>query len=273
MTVAPPPAADGAARKDPRGRRARLTARFLLAVGEESASDDLTPAALARAVVRVLPVDGAGLSTMTDLLRVPLGSSSPAVAQAEVLQTSLGEGPCLHAAQVKASVVLELPELRRSWPTYTERLVAETPFRAVASIPLYAPGHVLFAALDVYAHDPGLSDRLDLVELDEGLAAPAAALLTTCVEQVVDVGGRRARPEWYETAAGRRHDVWVAMGMVIAHRSSSGRPVATRDALSLLRAHAHTHDRSLDDVAAEVVRSRVPPSLGDQAVEGSAGAR
>ncbi|MGI3780286.1 MAG: hypothetical protein ACRYG2_05860 [Janthinobacterium lividum] len=42
--------------------------------------------------------------------------------------------------------------------------------------------------------DSRLSDRLDLVELDEDLAAQAAALLSTCIEQIVDVDGMTVEP-------------------------------------------------------------------------------
>jgi len=254
MTSTPSPTGDQPADGDQKSLHAGLTAAFFTALAHEVSDDaDLTPAALSRAIGRVLPVDGAGLSTMASVLRMPLGSSSDAAAQAEVLQTSLGEGPCLAAAEAQAPMVADLVDLTARWPTYAEELTGKTPFRAVAAIPLYAPGRGVFAALDLYATDPQLSSRLDLAEVEERVAAPAAALLTTCLEQVRYVENQAVTPEWYRSAAGPRHDVWVAIGMVMAIR-----PGRTRDALSLLRAHAYTQGRSLDDLAADVVDGRLP---------------
>lgn len=236
-------------------RRAQLTARFLVAVGHEVGSGVLTPTTLARAVVRVLPVDGAGLSTLVGALRLPLGASSELATCAEELQTTLGEGPCLDAALAQAAVAFDIPELSARWPTYTAELTVKTPFRAAAAVPLRLPGHDAFAALDLFIVDPRARDRLDLLELDRQIAAPAAALLTTCLDQVPDGGGLDTKPEWYRTAAGRRHDVWVAIGMVMAER-----PEPARDALSVLRAHAYRRDRSLDELASDVVNRRIAPA-------------
>jgi len=256
MTSTPSPAGDQPAGSDQKSSLVGSTAAFLTALAQEMGDDaDLTPAALSRAIEQVLPVDGAGLSTVASTLRVPLGASSDAVTQAEVLQTSLGEGPCLEAAKAHAPMVLDLVELTSRWPAYAEELTGSTPFRAVASIPLYAPGRDVFAALDLYATGPQLSDRLDLAEVEERVAAPAAALLSVCLEQVRDVQNHAATPEWYRSATGRRHNVWVAVGMVMATR-----PGPSRDALSLLRAHAYTQGRSLDALAADVIDGRVPSS-------------
>lgn len=249
-----PSSADVPPRRRARGR-AGLTAQFLLAVGEEVVGESLTPAALARAAVKVLPVDGAGMSAMVRELRMPLGATDDAAARAEELQTSLGDGPCLHAAEMHESVAMDLAELERRWPLYTEELIAQTDYRAVVSVPLRAPGRTVFAALDLYAKSPQLDDTLDLTEIDELLAAPAAALLTTCLEQVhggVDIP--EALPSWYQTAAGRRHNVWVAIGMIMAARPNQ------RDALSLMRAHAYSQERSLDELAADMVDGRVAPT-------------
>ena len=235
------------------GRRAGLTARFLVAVGQEVGAGALTPTTLACAVARVLPVDAAGISTLASALRVPLGASNPDAALAEVLQTSLGEGPCLDAAQTQAAVALDLDDLGARWPVYTAELTRQTPFRAVAAIPLRVPSHDAFAALDLFSTDPRLRDRLDLAELDAQIGAPAAALLTTCLDQVPDVDSPAPAPEWYQSAARRRHDVWVAIGMVMAAHAEP-----TQDALSLMRAHAYSHERSLDDLAADLVHRRLP---------------
>ena len=253
MTSVPLSTGDGSWWRDESGRRTGLSARFLMAAGREVDQTALTPAVLARAITEVLPVDGASLSSMVQVLRLPLGASGDAAARAEELQTSLGEGPCLEAAEARAAVVADHDDLMTSWPHYAEELTARTPFRAVAAIPLMAPGRGVFAALDLYSTDPRLSDQLDLAQLDQHLAAPVAALLHVFVEQVGDVDNPDVLPDWYQTATRRRLYVWIAIGMVMAKRPG---PVA--EALSLLRAHAYTLDRTIDDLAEDLVNRRLP---------------
>lgn len=212
----------------------------------------LTPAVLSQAVAGLLPVDGAGLSTLLGALRLPLGASSDAATTAEELQTSLGEGPCLAAAVTKALAMADLAELTRRWPVYGEELTRRTPFRSVASVPLCTPDGEVFAALDLYAEDDHLSQRLDAEAISEHIAGPVSALLGICMAQVRDVDLEQVRPDWYRIASARRHQVWVATGMLIGrHRQP------TRDALSVLRAHAYARDRTLDDLADDLVEGRL----------------
>jgi hypothetical protein len=251
MTSAAAESADDAQReRGQKGLRSGLTASFLTALAGEVGEADLTPAALTRAVVRVLPVDGAAVSTMVSVLRLPLGASSEVARRAEELQSTLGEGPCLHAAETQSTVCAGPAELKARWPLYADELAGRTPFRAVAAVPLHATGQGVFAALDVYSTDPRLVDRLDPHEL-ESLACTVAALLVVCIAQIPDINAPERGPDWYRVAAGRRHDVWLAIGMVM-----SSRAVRTRDALALLRGHAYAENRSLDDLAADLVQGR-----------------
>lgn len=254
MSETPPPTGEQPASSDGTSPRAGLTARFLAAVAEEVGQGILTPVALTRAAARVLEVDGAGLSTMVSVLRQPLAASSDDCRQAEELQTSLGEGPCLAAAEAQAAIVADLAEMEARWPLYAEELTGKTAFRAVAAVPLRAPGQGVFAALDLYSTGPRLTQVLHPREVAE-VAETAGALLTACVAQIQDVDSPEAGPDWYRAASGRRHDVWVAIGMVMGLRAER-----TRDALGLLRAHAYSLDRSLDDLAADLVQGRVPLS-------------
>jgi hypothetical protein len=250
----PRSAGDRASDGDHRAGRARVTAEFLMAVAEEVGGDVLAPEALARASARVLRVDGAGLSMMVSLIRQPLGATSDDCRLAEELQTTVGDGPCLEAAKTQTNLVADLDELRERWAPYTEELTRQTPFRSVASVPLRAPGRGVFAALDLYSTSSRLSGELDRDEADD-VGEMTGALLATCLEQIEDVDSPDAGPGWYRDASSRRHDVWVAIGMVMSSRDERA-----RDALSLLRAHAYGRSRSLDDLAADLVRGQVPLS-------------
>jgi len=183
MTAAPPPAGDRPVNGQQNSLGGGVTARFLVALGREVDAEVLTPAALARAVVRVLPVDGAGLPTLANVLRLPLGASSDAASQAEELQTSLGEGPCLDTAEAQAAVVVDLADTQTRWPLYAEELAGRTAFRAVAAVPLRLSDGAVFAALPVQ-HPPLLDDRLDrtpstYLPRQPGRCSPAASQRST----------------------------------------------------------------------------------------------
>ena len=245
-------AADQADGNGQQGDDAEIVSRFLLAVGGGLAGADLEPAVLAHAAAQVLRVDGAGLSTMVSVLRHPLAATDDECRQAEELQTTLGDGPCLHAAQAREAVVSDLPDLEARWPQYAHELTRKTRYRAVASVPLRGTGSGAFAALDLYSASPTLSDKLN-PEHVAAVGRIAGALLTTCMEQIEDGGNSfDAGPEWYRSVSGRRQDVWVAVGMVMARQRER-----TGNALSLLRAHAYSHSRSLDDVAADLVNGQL----------------
>ncbi|MGI3780269.1 MAG: ANTAR domain-containing protein [Janthinobacterium lividum] len=232
--------------------RGSLSADFLEAVGQQMGDGPLTAGALARAGAQLLPVDAVGISTVAGPLRLPLGGSTAAAEEAEELQTTLGDGPCLAAAQSKAPCAADLGDLLRRWPLYGEELTRRTPYRSVASVPLPTPDGEIFAALDLYSEDPRLSGRLDLGLVAAELAAPMGALLDLCLRPVRNATSEAVLPEWYVDATARRLDVSVAMGMVMAlhHQPSAA-------ALSLLRGYAYSHDRDLDDVAEDIVLGRL----------------
>jgi hypothetical protein len=232
-----------------------LAAAFLQAVGDEMGAGPLSAGALSRAVARLLPVDGVGISSLVDELRLPLGASTAAAERAEELQTTLGDGPCLAAAQTRAACVADLPELLRRWPLYGEELTRRTPYRSAASIPLRVPDGQVFAALDLYAEEPEISGRMDLDEVDREIGASLGALLDLSMHPV-RTATDEVLPEWYEDATARRQDVWVAIGMIMGRQHQP-----SGDALSLLRGYAYSHDRSLDDVAEDMVQGRL--KVGD----------
>jgi hypothetical protein len=73
---------------------------------------------------------------------------------------------------------------------------------------------------------------------------------------VRDAESDEVLPEWYSDVTSRRQDVWVAIGMVMGRRHQPG-----GDALAVLRGYAYSHDRSLDDVAADLIDGRL--NVGD----------
>jgi hypothetical protein len=197
-----------------------LTASFFQTVSLQMQGEGLTPSVLARAVTDLLPVDAGGISTLLGALRLPLGASSDAAQTAEVLQTSLGEGPCLAAAVAKSTCVADLAELTTRWPVYGDELTRQTPFRSVAAVPLRTPDGAVYAALDLFAEDDHLSQRLDLDAVTQHIAAPVSALLGLCMADVRDLDLEQDMPEWYRVATARRHrDAHRAQPPVHARRA------------------------------------------------------
>ena len=219
---------------------------------------ELLPTVLAQACVEVLPVAGAGLSVARALgsprtLRVPLGASDEVAARAERLQTSLGEGPCLAAADRGEPLVIDARGMASRWPVFHAELIEQTPVRSVVSLPVMwgDPAEPL-AALDLYLKDP------------DAPVPPPEVLVGDIVEVIAEmlfasphtVEWRGAwLPAWMTgPSAAQRMNVWVAVGILIGHAGLS-----STDALAVLRAYAFGHSVTLDDVAEDMTTQRLDP--------------
>ena len=227
--------------------RQRYTSAVVDAFGGPPSAPQLLPLALVQACVAVLPIDGAGLS-VTQTLRVPLSASNPAVAEAERLQTTLGEGPCLTAASAGAPVVADHATMAERWPLYHSLMLTKTPFRSVASLPLRSLGQALgFAALDLYSIDPDAAAFADIAEIRVAVADEAAAALLATPEGMHSMGV--ALPLWLiNDLSDNRMNVWIAVGMICERAS-----LTDADSLAVLRAYAYSNDLTLDEVATRMV--------------------
>jgi hypothetical protein len=235
-----------------------LTDDFRSAVdgGERVDGPELLPTVLAEACVKVLQVDGAGLSVTRALgspraLRVPLGASDDTAARAERLQTSLGEGPCLTAAASAEPVMADAAGIAARWPVFHTELIAQTPFRSVASLPVRRgePAEPV-AALDLYLTSPDApSPRL----LSDGIVGTIGEMLFTSPASVERRG--TWLPAWMASPPARqRMNVWVAVGILTGHAG-----LHSADALALLRAYAFGHGLTLDDLAESMSSQRLDP--------------
>jgi hypothetical protein len=212
------------------------------------AEPELLPARLAAACAAVLPVDGAGLSLFDSTgIRIPVGASDHVAATAERLQFTAGQGPCLDAHSLGSSVIATETLIAREWPMYYHSLVSRTPFRAITAVPL--TGALTGAGtIDFYFHrSAGVAD-LNMIDTDEVITQISGLL----AEDIVF--GVPTRPAWLDSpTAEARSAVFIAMGLL-----NIALEVTTYDALTLLRARAYATDRSVDDVAADLIHHRVP---------------
>ena len=222
----------------------------LSATAVELPGYELLPERLARACVRVLPVYGAGISLFfSPDRRLPLGASGPTAAEAERLQFTAGEGPCLTAHAVGEPVLADEAAIRSRWPGFADALAARTPIRGIVSLPLRDELRGI-GALDLYLvppHDVGTLSLRDALTISGQVAAVLQA-------QDQQLSRQSDGPAWLDApAAEQRSKVWQAIGFVNAALG-----IPSPDALAILRAHAYAAGTSIDELADQVLSRQVP---------------
>ena len=203
---------------------------------------------LCGAAVRSLPVTGAGVSVMTgEGARGVAAASDPACEALEELQFTLGEGPCMDAFASRRPVLeADLASAAsRRWPAYLPAALQHG-VRAVFAFPLQVGG-ARMGVLDVYRSTPGI--------LSADSLAQAQTFAEVAVECLLD-GQQHATSGRTDRTLGRALDfqfvVYQAQGMAMV---DLGVPLA--DAMARMQAHAYVQDRSLHDVARDIVAGRL----------------
>ncbi|MBM7807615.1 hypothetical protein JOD57_003452 [Geodermatophilus bullaregiensis] len=242
-----------------------IATRFASALDQESAQGpteaEFLPVRLARAAVRTLGVDGAGLSVVDAAgRRIPLGASSPDASCAERLQFTVGSGPCMAAQETRQPVFAVLADLRRRWAPYADLLTAQTPFRAAVALPL-REDLAGAGALDLY-----FTDEAAVLDLDVFAAVAVGEMVTAVLTEAAVWSDWPAEsgPDWlHGPEAVRRAAVLRAAG-----RASLALNTDAATALVLLRGAAYAAGRSVEEVAEDLEAGRldlddvVPPGRG-----------
>jgi hypothetical protein len=224
--------------------------RFAVALAGSDGPDltgaELLPVRLARACASVLGVDGAGISLLdAPQRRVPLGASHDLAEQAERLQFTAGEGPCMTAQDTRQPVFAVEADLRRRWPAFTALLFESTPYRAIVALPLQ-PSLAGSGAIDLFFTD---SDRVPKLDVFDAVAVGELVTSSLSDAAVWAPWSPVSGPAWMTgPVPQRRAAVWEALGTV-----SMELDVPTREALALLRAAAYAENRTVDDVAADLL--------------------
>lgn len=223
-------------------------AEILRSIVDDSGGRTTLPDRLCRECVAALSVSEVGLALMS--AEGPNGSIVVASASAarglEELQFTLGEGPGVDASRNGRPVLepdlLETPTTR--WPGFGLAAVAAG-FRAIFAFPLQV-GAIRLGALDLYRDTPG---SLSPAELGDAWAFADAATLMLLNLQGDDTGSTHPA---LMAAFDDRAQVHQATGMISVQLD-----VSLADALLRLRAHAYAAERSILDVAADVVCRRM----------------
>jgi hypothetical protein len=199
---------------------------------------------LCRSAVETLSVTGAGIMLMADgQHKGTLGVSNDVMVVVEDLQFTLGEGPCIDAfnseAPVHAPDIASPEELR--WPGFC-RQAADAGVRALFGFPLRVGG-TSFGALDLYMDTPG--DLLPKQATDAMEFADVIASLVLSL-QAGAAPGTLADPLGARFI--HRAVVHQASGMLSAQLA-----IDVDEALVRIRAHSFGSNRSIHDVASDIV--------------------
>jgi hypothetical protein len=226
----------------PDERRARLRARFAPVVARPGGATQLCQVAQ-----EVTAMSGAGIMLVTDdRLQGSVGATNRVSALIEELQWTLGEGPCVDA-HLRGTAVLEPdladPDVPR-WQGFAPPAV-EAGVAAIFGLPLRV-GTVRLGALDLYRDRTGplageaLTDALAVADIVAGILL---SLQADAPPGTVATG--------IDSGADFRLVVHQAAGMVSVQLG-----VTVAEAMVRLRAHAFGADRTLTEVAEDVVARR-----------------
>lgn len=203
---------------------------------------------LCGAAVRALPATGAGVSVMThEGVRGVAAASDPACEALEELQFTLGEGPCIDAFTSRRPVLeADLATgASRMWPAYLPAALQHG-VRAVFAFPLQVGG-ARMGVLDVYRRTPGILSADSLAQ-----AQTFAEVAVECLLDGQQNASRGRTDRTLDRALDFQFVVYQAQGMAMV---DLGVPLA--DAMVRMQAHAYVHDRSLHDVARDIVAGRL----------------
>jgi hypothetical protein len=203
---------------------------------------------LCEVCARVIGTSGAGIMLMSgDLPQGSVCATDEVSALIERLQFGLGEGPCVDAYHEDRPVLepdLAAPATLR-WLAFAGPAV-EAGARAVFGFPLHI-GAVRLGALNLYRDRPG--SLTDDQHADALVMADVAAGALLAMQAHAPPGRLAAE---LEAGSDFQYIVHQASGMVAAQLD-----VSIGHALIRLRAYAFGNDRSLADVADDVVARRL----------------
>lgn len=221
--------------------------RALLAIARDVEDDRALAEQICRACVAGLDIDGAAISLLTaSSARETLCATDATAELLEDLQFSLGEGACVEAAASGRPVLVadlhHLTEASR-WPIFATAVVEQSGIGALFAVPLQW-GTINLGVLDLYRNAPGALSDAQL--RDAMSAADMAALMFLGVR--TDPGDGT----WLDHSLHGRAEIHQATGMVLVQLGGSA-----QDALARMRAYAFAEQRSLRDVAHDVVARRL----------------
>ena len=185
-------------------------------------------------------IDGAALTVFTAGSRVVVATAGIGGDQAEDLQITVGEGPCLdavHSTQPVLADDLTDAAARQRWPSYAPQAVAAG-FPAAFAFPVLLDSEVI-AVMNLFRDTPGPLSRDEQTETLLYTQA-AAALLTDDVTAGGSETGARLDPSVAQ--------LQEATGIVMVQAG-----VDADAALHLIRRYAFDHARPPADIVVDIL--------------------
>ncbi|GAB2454831.1 GAF domain-containing protein [Conyzicola lurida] len=210
--------------------------------------------------VDVFPVTGAAVSTLGRLLgSETLSASDPQAARLDELQFDLGEGPCWDAMTTARPVLT--PDVRtqspRRWPAFARAIDADE-LGAIFAFPLVI-GPLRIGAVDLYSKRPTELTPIQSRQASEMADAVSRQVLRQALMRIGSDGS-----EDKAVNAFSRRVIHQATGMVLSQLD-----VPIDDARLVIEGHAFASNRSMMDVATDIVNGELNFSVRSTGIEAS----
>jgi hypothetical protein len=215
--------------------------------------DDL---AMAEVLVQAIPLTGASVSTLGQMLgSETISSSDRQVARLDELQFDLGEGPCWEALAAGGPVFEPALQSRPQhvWPAFLAAVRRED-VGSMFAFPL-SVGPLRFGAIDFYDVRPRELSRSETEQAAALAGIVSRRVLRSAIDRAGDPGDDDRNPF-------SRRVVQQATGFVIAQLG-----VSAEDAELLLQGRAFVEGRSVRDVADDVLNRRSGFRLDRETIE------
>jgi hypothetical protein len=203
---------------------------------------------LCRVASRNLPAAGVGISVMSsDGEPATVAASDTRSAAVEDVQFTLGEGPCIEAYSIGRPVLvpdLSVAAINR-WPGYAPA-AQEHGVQAAFSFPLQI-GAARLGALDVYRNERGSPSAETIVA-----ALTFADVALTGLLNAQQRSNQRDGTPALDDALDARFELYQAQGMVAVQLG-----IPLDEAMIRIRAHSYVQDRSLSDVADDIIAGKL----------------
>lgn len=192
----------------------------------------------------IIQAEGAGVSLIRDGERTSVGATDAKVLEADSLQYSLGEGPCLSAWATNRSIIIADTDTDTRWQQWATAAAAAG-VRSCLSVPL-TRGADAIGAMKVYAGSPdafSTNDQRLLIHLAKSAAALLGHVQASDTPQRINDEVRRA--------LGIRDTVGIARG-ILMERHDLGRD----EALTRITALASGTRTPVKDLATSIAERK-----------------
>jgi hypothetical protein len=238
-------------RHDEEQARQRLEGQFAelnSALTEVAGKGGLDPARVIRFAARAIPHTRHCGLTLLRKGKAPqtLEATGDLPLRVDALQYSLGEGPCLDAAEQGTICLTGAVDEDDRWPVFGPRCREETGVQSMLGVRLPLANEDQ-AALNFYSVE---RDAFD--ELDVSVASIFAPFASLAVEQQL----REQDSEHFHAALTSSRQIGTAVGIIMARHL-----VTADEAFEMLRQASQQLNRKLRDIAADVEQTGLVPTV------------